>query len=87
MKNVKMSENKIFKEASEFSQFIETKAFQDNVTCLEALVEFIEDKEVDIERIKNLISPSLRDKLRENFIDRGMLRPEQTLDDFFENLT
>ena len=73
------------KEASEFSQFIETKAYKDNVTCLEALVEFIEDKEVDIEKIKNLISPSLRDKLRENFIDRGMLRPEQTLNDFFEN--
>ena len=79
-----MTEPKIFKEASEFSQYIELKAYKDDVTCLDALVEFINDRDIDVEKIKNLVSPSLRDKLRENFIERGMLRPEQTLNDFFE---
>lgn len=73
-----------FANATEFSQYIESRSKDENLTVLETLVSFIEDYEIEPEKIKNLISESLKNKLQVEFIDLGMLRREKTLSDFFE---
>ena len=73
-----------FNMAVEFSQYIETRAKADRATVLETLVTFIEEYEIEPEKVKNLISDSLRNKLRMDYIDLGMLRREKTLSDLFE---
>ena len=73
-----------FSSAVEFSQYIETKANAEHATVLETLVTFIEEYEIEPEKIKNFISDSLKNKLKMEYIDLGMLRQEKTLTDFFE---
>ena len=74
----------VFSTAVEFSQYIETRAKADRATVLETLVTFIEEYEIEPAKVKNLISDSLRNKLRMDYIDLGMLRREKTLSDLFE---
>lgn len=73
-----------FSTATEFSQYIESRSSNENMTVLETLVEFIEEYEIEPEKIKNLISDSLKNKLKMEYIDLGMLKREKTLSDFFE---
>lgn len=74
----------IFKDPIEFSMYIEEKAKESDQTCLETLIEFLEDKDIEIEKIKNHLSQSLQDKLRQDFVDLGMIRPHNTLTEFFQ---
>lgn len=79
-----VDEQQIFQDPNEFSIYIETKAVENHQTCLEALVDFIESKDIEIDTIVDIISPSLRDKLKENFIEAGLMKAQNTLTDFFE---
>ena len=63
----------MFNTAEEFSKFIESNAISENITCLEALKQFCEKNSVDIESIKDNITPSLKEKLRANFEDINYL--------------
>lgn len=72
-----------FGSAVEFSQFIETRAKNDKSTVLEALVAFIEEHEIEPEKIKSLVSDSLRNKLKTDFIELGMLKKESSLSEMF----
>ena len=73
-----------FNSAVEFSQYIEIRAKNEKATVLETLVAFIEEYEIEPEKVKNLISESLKNKLKMEYIDLGMLKREKTLSDFFE---
>lgn len=78
-----VKEQQIFQEPNEFSMYIETIAAEKNQTCLEALVDYIEDRDIeDLESLGEIISPSLKDKLYQNFVDLGMIRSQNTLLDF-----
>ena len=74
----------VFKDPIDFSMYIEEKANENDQTCLETLIEFLEDKEIEIEKIKNHLSQSLQDKIRQDFVDLGMIRANTTLNEFFE---
>lgn len=74
----------IFKDPIEFSMYIEEKANRSGQTCLETLIEFLEDKDIEVEKIKNHLSQSLQDKIRQDFVDLGMIRPNNTLNEFFQ---
>ena len=74
----------VFKDPIDFSMYIEEKAQENDQTCLETLIEFLEDKEIEIEKIKNHLSQSLQDKIRQDFVDLGMIRANTTLNEFFE---
>lgn len=74
----------VFKDPIDFSMYIEEKAKENGQTCLETLIEFLEDKEIEIEKIKNHLSQSLQDKIRQDFVDLGMIRANTTLNEFFE---
>ncbi len=76
--------SQIFKDPVEFSLFIETKARDDKSTCLETLIAFLEDKDIEVDKIRNLLSQSLQDKLRQDFVETGMIGNQNTLDSFFE---
>ena len=54
----------VFKDPIDFSMYIEEKAKENDQTCLETLIEFLEDKEIEIEKIKNHLSQSLQDPTR-----------------------
>lgn len=78
-----VKEQQIFQEPNEFSMYIETIAAEKKQTCLEALVDYIEDRDIeDLESLSEIISPSLKDKLYQNFVDLGMIRSQNTLLDF-----
>lgn len=74
---------KLFKSDIEFSEFIELLASERKASVLETTLSFCDENGVEPEQLKTMISQSLRDKLRENFRERGMLKAESSLDSFF----
>lgn len=83
--NKLVQEQIIFQDPNEFSVFIESTAAKKHQTCLEVLVDYVEERDIEVESIANLISPSLRAKLEQNFVESGLMRSTPTLTDFFEN--
>lgn len=81
--SINRSGKPFFGSAVEFSQHIETRAKTDKSTVLEALVAFIEEHEIEPEKIKSLVSDSLRNKLKTDFIELGMLKKESSLSEMF----
>lgn len=80
-----MAEPRIFKEATEFSQFIEQQAKQNDQTYLDTVLKYIEDRDVDYEQIKSLIAPSLKSKILKDYMDIGLIKPESMIDsEFFQ---
>ena len=77
-----INEQQIFDDPNEFSMYIETIAAENHQTCLEALVNYIEERDIDVEMIGNVISPTLKDKLYQNFAEAGLIKTENTLNDF-----
>lgn len=77
-----MTGPRIFKEATEFSQFIEQQALKQDQTCLETVIQYIEDRDIDMERMKNLIAPSLKSKLMNDFMELGMIKGENDISEF-----
>jgi hypothetical protein len=53
-----------FTNALEFSMFIEKTAQLRNIKCMEALLEYCEEKDIDPIAIANMISASLKEKIR-----------------------
>lgn len=78
-----INEQQIFSEPNEFSMYIETVASHNHQSCLEALVDYIDQRDIDIEKLADLINPSLKAKLFEDFVDLGMMKSQSTLTDFF----
>lgn len=72
-----------FSGPSEFSIYIETQAIESGESVLDTLLEYMAETGVDAQRIKHLLSPPLIEKLRADFVERGMLKGESaTLDKF-----
>lgn len=77
-----MTGPRIFKEATEFSQFIEQQAKATNQTYLDTVMKYVEERDVDFEKMKNLIAPSLKAKLLKDYQDLGLIKSENDLSDF-----
>ena len=71
-----------FTSAVDFSLYIETRAKSENESLIDTLITFCDEYNIDVSRIKNLISKSLYDKLRSEFVEKGMIQEEETLDSF-----
>lgn len=54
-----------FQTANDFSIFIEQKAVTLGATCLDIITEYCEEKDIDTSSVAVLITPSLKEKLRE----------------------
>ena len=85
MKNgMENKENTLFDSSVDFSQYVENQAYANRSTVLETLLKIIDEYDFDIEKIKPMISNSLRDKLKVEFMEKGMIKRESSLLDFFE---
>jgi hypothetical protein len=79
-----MTENKPdsneVKNVNDFSMFIENYCKDNNVTYMDAIIDYCDDNYIDIEDIKPLIHPVIKEKLRTEFINMGMLESFGTLE-------
>lgn len=73
-----------FNSAVDFSLYIENRARTDGDSLIETLIAFCDEYNIDVTRIKNLISKSLYDKLKNEFVERGMIQEGETLDSFLQ---
>lgn len=76
-----MDNKKIFKTANDFSYFIEQKAIENREECFTILLEFCENNDVEYEKIGDMVNTQLREKLRLEFADMGMLSKPSSLFD------
>lgn len=77
----------MFMNSSQFSIHIEELAIKKNLTLLEAIILFCEENYIDVIEVVPLISPTLRDKLQQNYQDLGLLPIQETLESFFSDET
>lgn len=70
----------MYKTPIEFSLHIESVAQENGITHMDALLKFCEDNSVDPIEIKGLVTKSLKDKLRSNFKDIGLIEKEAELE-------
>lgn len=73
-----------FNSAVDFSLYIENRARNEGDSLIETLIAFCDEYNIDVTRIKNLISKSLYDKLKNEFVERGMIQEGETLDSFLQ---
>lgn len=73
-----------FNSAVDFSLYIENRARDEGDNLIETLIAFCDEYNIDVTRIKNLISKSLYDKLKNEFVERGMIQEGETLDSFLQ---
>ena len=67
---------KEFSTSTEFSQFIERKA-NDGAGFIDVLVDYCTRKEIEIESIKKLLTPSLREKIKVEAQDLNLLKEKK----------
>ena len=57
-----------------FSIHIETIASEKNISCLDAILEYCKTNYLDPEEVKSLITTSLKEKLKNNFIEMNYIK-------------
>ena len=63
-----------FKTATDFSQYIEKKAFQSNIPCMDILVDYCVKKEIEMESVAVLLTSSLKEKIRAEAEELNLLK-------------
>jgi hypothetical protein len=79
---LKMTSNIMFKTASAFSHFIETEAHKQNKTCMEAVLEYCDSRDIEPDAVSKLINDSLKGKIEHEMIEAGLLDRMSKLDGF-----
>lgn len=79
---VKMTDNILFKTASDFSQFVETEAIKQDMSCTDVILTYCDSKDIDPDAIAKLVNNSLKGKLENEMIQSGLLSAHNTLDNF-----
>lgn len=79
--DIDSSGNFLFRNSSEFSQFVELTSIREGRSCTNIILAYCEDKDLDPEEISRLISKPLREKLMIEMQEDGLLpRSTATLD-------
>lgn len=65
---------KEFKTATEFSQYIEKQSTQNSIPCMDILVDYCVKKEIEMESVAVLLTPSLKEKIRAEAEELNMLK-------------
>lgn len=71
--SIDLSANFLFRNSSEFSQFVELTSIRDNRTCTSIILEYCEEKDLEPEEIARMISKPLREKLMIEMQEDGLL--------------
>lgn len=77
-----MSSNMMFKTASAFSHFVETEANRQNKTCMEMVLEYCDEKDIEPDAVSKLINDSLKGKIEHEMVESGLLFPRTKLEGF-----
>ena len=67
-----------------FSLFVQQSATQNETRILDVLSDLIETYDLDQEDVADALTDSVKGILKEEFIESGMMKRENTLEDFFE---
>lgn len=71
---------KLFKNAAQFSLFIEQMAAEKRMTHMDAVLKYCEDNFIEPDEIKNLINKTLRDKIEIDMREANLLPKQASLD-------
>lgn len=63
-----------FKTQVEFSQYIEKQAQRTDCTLIDILVEYCMKQEIEIESVKKLVTPSLKEKIKVEAEDLNLMK-------------
>jgi hypothetical protein len=69
---------KKFRSPSEFSYFIEGTARRTKTSCIDILINFCLENEIESESIAKLINPSLKEKLESEAQELNLLKTKST---------
>jgi hypothetical protein len=65
---------KRFRSPNEFSLYIEEQVRTMRIPYIEAIINYCNEQDIDVERVAGLISPALRDKIQVEAEDQNMIR-------------
>ena len=76
-----ISENsKMFEDSKSFSLYIEQMARDNNCSHVDAILQYSKENFIDPEEIKSLINKSLKEKMKMDFQESGLLPKTAKLD-------
>lgn len=70
---------KRFRSPTEFSLYIEERVSKEKIGYMDAIIDYCIHSEVDIENIGNLVTSSLKEKLRYEAEEANMMKPRGRL--------
>jgi hypothetical protein len=76
-----MAEKQLFKSANEFSQHIQNLALDEGITCMQALLQYCDENDLEPDEIAKSVSRNLKDQLEVEFAEMGLLSISPTLYD------
>jgi hypothetical protein len=79
---IKMTDNVLFRSATDFSQFIETEAIKQDRPCTDIILEYCDEKDIEPDAVGKLINESLKGKIELEMIESGLLEKRNTLEGF-----
>jgi hypothetical protein len=70
---------KRFRSPTEFSLYIEERVARERIGYMDAVIDYCTNSEVDIENIGNLVTSSLKEKIRYEAEESNMMKPRGRL--------
>lgn len=68
---------KEFHTSTEFSQYIEKRAFTTKSPCMDMVVDYCLKKEIEIESMSKFLTASLKAKIKEEALDLNLLKEKR----------
>jgi hypothetical protein len=79
MMEIKMTEEKIFKTANQFSIFIEKNAVEKKMSHIDTVLKYCEENQLEPEDISKMINKSLKEKIALEMMDLNYLPKSPSL--------
>lgn len=70
---------KKFRSPNEFSLYIEEKVLREKIGYMDAVIQYCEEIDIDIESISKLINQSLKDKIQNEAEENNFMKPRGKL--------
>lgn len=75
-----LDDNLIFRTPNEFSLYIEMTAVKQQRTCTDVIIEYCDIRDLDPDDISKLISVSLREKIKIEMQELGLMSKTSTIE-------
>ena len=70
---------KRFRSPNEFSLYIENRVLSDKISYMDAVIQYCNEIDIDVESVANLINQSLKDKIQVEAEEQNYMRPRGRL--------